>query len=166
MTTSSFNVYELRSQSTWRLFGLTVITYVVYPVHYLKRQTQILNGSLRPADQISDGFMTANFMFAYLSLGLLVPYFFVEEESLLATFSEIADMVSGILILVWSFKVRNRLNQFLGVKLLGPFMTFFFEFLYINYEINKLCENKTRHDSLPDGDAMDYKAGNEPQGLQ
>ncbi len=151
------NIQELKSQSTLRLFLLTVITYAVYPVHYLRRLTNLINVQLVPPDRISHGFIVANFAFAYLSLVLLVPYIVVPEGHPLEIISEVIDMISLILILVWSFKVRNRLNSALGSKPGDPSWfhagwTVFLEYLYINHKINVLSKREAGQGPRTDGE--------------
>ena len=135
------NIQELRSQSTARLFLLTVVTHVVYPAHFLSRLTSRINFSLGPGRRISNGFVSANFVFAYLSLAMFVPYILVPEGHPVETVSDGLDTVSGLLLLIWSFKVRNRLNTLLtsapgATSWFHGFWTFFFQYLYINYKIN------------------------------
>ena len=59
--------------------------------------------------------------------------------------SDTVDTVSIGLTLVWSFKVRDRLNSLLAstpgkVTWFHGFWTFLFQHLYVNYRINALCE--------------------------
>ena len=105
------NIKSLQSQSTTRLFFLTFITYAVYPVYYLKRLTNLLNPSLNPEYRVSDGFITANYIFAYLSLAMIIPYTLVPDGHPVETVSGLADFMNGLLLLIWSFKIRNRLNS-------------------------------------------------------
>jgi hypothetical protein len=95
---------------------------------------------------VSSAFINANFIFAYLSVVLLVPYYLAPEGHPIEVASGIVDFISFILILVWSFKVRNRLNTLLKTRSGYPswfhgFWTFLFEHLYINYKINVLCKD-------------------------
>lgn len=45
-------ISQLKSQNTGRLFGLSIITYFVYPAHYLRRQTKIINQHCQGEDKI------------------------------------------------------------------------------------------------------------------
>ena len=139
----------LKSQTTLRLFLLTAVTYAVYPVYYLRRLTNLLNEDLTSDRRISESFATANFVFAYLSLSALVVYLFVPEGHPAETISWLADRLSLVLILVWSFKVRNRINY---LRALAPgsaswfsgLWTFLFQYLYINYKINIYFETQSK----------------------
>ena len=145
--TRGIRVQELRSQSTARLILLTVVTYAVYPAHFLNRLTSRINVSLHPSRRISNGFVVANFVFAYLSLSMFVAYIFVPAGHPFETVSNLADTVTGLLLLIWSFKVRNRLNALMTSTpdaaswLSGPW-TFVFQHFYINYKINTLGESQ------------------------
>ena len=139
------NIKSLQSQSTWRLIFLTCITYAVYPVHYLKRLTKLINPSLDSEQRISDRFIGANFNFAYLSLALFVPYLFVPEGHPIEIYSALADAATGIFLLIWSFKIRNRLNSLRGATpgdkhWFHGFWTFILQYWYINYRINVLSD--------------------------
>ena len=105
------NFKELQSQSTLRLLLLSVITYYVYPAHYFNRLTKLTNSALSPENRISEAFTTANFIFAYLSVAMFFVYISVPEGDPLEALSGLANLVSGILLLIWAFKIRNRLNS-------------------------------------------------------
>ncbi len=141
------NIQELQSQSTLRLFLLTAVTYAVYPVYFLRRLTNHANVDLALDQRISHDFVVANFFFAYLSLAMFVPYLIVPEGHPVEAISGLIDLVSAVLILVWCFKVRNRLNSLLvlapgSASWFDGLWTFFFQFLYINYKINVLCRRR------------------------
>ena len=138
------NIQNLQSQSTARLFLLTVITYAVYPAHYLNRLTKLINPLLNSEQRISYEFVVASFSFAYLSLALFVPYLLVPEGHPMDALSGLADGLSGLFFLIWSFKIRNRLNSLREATpgdehWFHGFWTFVFQYLYINFKINVLC---------------------------
>ena len=141
---------ELQSESTPRLILLTIVTYGVYPVYYLRRLTNGARPELPLNQRISPRWISVNFVFAYLSLALLVPYWIVpywivDEGHPLQLISNVVDGVSNLLLLFWSFKVRNWLNSLLAatpgkVTWFHGFWTFLLQFTYINYKINALRE--------------------------
>ena len=96
-------IRDLRSQSTWRLFGLAVVTYGVYYAHYIVRQTRVLNERLPDDGKISPAFASSILTLAYLTLGLFIGYLFVEEDHPIAVASNVLDRVWMLLILVWGF---------------------------------------------------------------
>ena len=69
----------LRSQSTWRLFFLGLITLGIYVAHYIKRQTTQMNQYLDLEKQISHTFVNIFLILSYVSVILLIPYILVEE---------------------------------------------------------------------------------------
>lgn len=138
-------IAELKSQSTWRLFGLSLITFMVYAAHYMKRQTEIINNNCEQEDKISDGFITFILAISYLSLFLLIAYFFVEETHPVARIGDTVDRISNICYIVWGFKARNRMNIILlsekkNKEWFHGFWTFLFTPLYFNFKINELDE--------------------------
>ena len=136
---------QLKSQSTWRLLGLSIITFFVYPAHYISRQTKILNEYCDPKNQISNGLVSFIFIFAYLSLALFVPYILVEEGHPIEVISDVVDSISGISFIVWGFKARNRINRVLNLERndkewFHGFWTFLFSPLYFNFKVNQINE--------------------------
>jgi len=103
-------VGQLKSQSTWRLFFLSIITLGIYTAHYIKRQTTIINQHL-DRDQISEGFVNFLLIFAYVTVILIVPYVLVEEGHPVERISDSLDSLWGILVLLWAFMARNRMNM-------------------------------------------------------
>jgi len=139
------DILQLQSQSTAKLVLLSVITYGVYTVYFLRRLTDQINVSLDPEYRISHGFVVTNFVFAYLSLAMLALFLIVPEGHPVVGFSDFLNRIYVILVLVWSFTVRNRLNSLLAstpgtASWFHGFWTFLFQYWYINYKINVLCE--------------------------
>ena len=138
-------ITELKSQSTWKLFGLSLITFFVYAAHYMNRQTRIINAHYEDEDKISDGFVTFILVISYLSLLLFVVYLFVDETHPVAKISDLVDRVSNIAYIVWGFKARNRMNSILSSEKKSKdwfhgLWTFLFSPLYFNYKVNRLNE--------------------------
>ena len=138
--------HELKSQGTWRLFFLSVITLGIYLAHYIRRQTNILNKNLSHGEQISGGFITTILVMSYITAILVIPYSLLEEGHIIERVSDLSDKIFNICLLVWAFKARNRMNTILQVKAGSPhwfhgLWTFLFQGLYFNYKVNKLKEN-------------------------
>ena len=136
-------IRNLKSQSTWRLLGLGIITYGVYYAHYVARQTRIINLQLDAKSQIPPGFVTSILILSYLSLALFFGYLVVDEGHPVAIFSNFADRLWILLILIWGFYARNRLNTLNSANSDNPswfhgLWTFLFSPLYFNYKINVL----------------------------
>jgi hypothetical protein len=138
-------VNQLRSQSTWRLFFLGVITLGIYTAHYIKRQTAIINQYLDKAKQISEGFVSVILIFAYVAVILMIAYVFVEAGHPIEPISDSLHGVWVLLVLIWALKTRNRMNMMLNASQGGPcwfdgVATFLFPVLYFNFKINEISE--------------------------
>ena len=135
----------LKDQSTWKLFFLGVITYGVYFAYYAKKQTIRLNELLSEEDKISIFFLNFLIALAYITLFLFITYFFVDEGSPLDTVGVYLDYGWSILMLVWGFMAKNRVNQIFGFRksdsrFLKGIWIFLFSTMYFNYKINKICD--------------------------
>ncbi len=138
---------KLRWGSTWKLFGLAVITYCVYMVYYARRQTVILNAASPPDKQISLTYFTWWFVVTYSSLALFLVYFFVPDDSIWAKVGNLFDRLDGLLGLIWAFLARGRFHQLLVSEKRTPswfnmFWTFLFQYLYVNFKINQILEKE------------------------
>jgi len=136
---------RLKSQNTWCLLGLSIITYLVYPAHYIKRQSKIINEYCDTEDRISEGFVATIFIFAYLSLALFFPYMLVDEGHPIERVSDLVDKISVITFLIWGFKARNRMNKILDSKVESKewfhgLWTFLFTPFCFNFKVNELNE--------------------------
>ena len=143
-------IEQLKDQSTWRLLVLGIVTGGIYFAHYIKRQTARINNRLEGDAVISGGFIDAIIVLSYLSVALAILNC-VPDEEVHATrqLSSLADQSWGILLIIWGFKARNRLNALyaFGKDDEGWFhglWTFLFTPLYFNYKVNLLNEDSTQ----------------------
>jgi len=150
-------IQSLRSQSTWKLLFLSIITLGIYGAHYMRNQTKSLNKQLSDDQQISNGLVLSILILSYITVALIIPFFVVLDENpqldQLDQISANIDKVLSILILVWGFKARNRMNSLLGLsegglsvskddtKWFHGFWTFLFQYFYFNYKVNKISED-------------------------
>ena len=145
-------VGQLKSQSTWRLVFLSLITLGIYGAYYIKLQTKIINQHLDREGQISATvatFIVALSCISAINLVLLEPH--PVETALL-------DTVWSILVLIWVFKARNRMNMLLAVTKDQPqwfhgLWTFIFFYYYFNFKINRLNESIAEQGAALDGDS-------------
>lgn len=156
------SIEKFKDQSTWRLVGLGIITYGVYFAHYIKRQTDKINGVVDKQERISAGFIYAIIAISYISLILFFAYLAVDDGHPVERASTIFDRACGIMILVWGFKARNRLNSVYEItteneEWFNGFWTFLFSPLYFNYKINRICE-----DSVEPSPSADPRASRPP----
>ncbi len=133
---------ELKCQSTWRLLGLGLITVGTYYAHYCDRQSRIIN-KYSGADPIPPAFVTAIFVVSYATLALFVGYFFVDERHPVSIASNVSDKVWILMILIWGFYARNRVNKLASFTTNDPrrisaVWTFLFSPLHFNYKINAI----------------------------
>ena len=138
-------VKELRSQSTWRLLGLALLTLGVYYGHYMTRQTRIINKHLPEDRKIPPNFVLTILVLGYLTLGLFVGYLFVPEDHPVAVVSDTLDWVWLLMMLFWGFYARSRMNLLTGAERGGPLWfsglwTLLLNPFYFNYKINRLNE--------------------------
>lgn len=146
-------VKDLKKQSTWILLLLNIITFNVYGAHYIYTQSKKLNHVLNEEEKISDLLQGSILLSAYIMmfgtiLSILSYSVFVDS------ISNIASLVLTITLIVWSFKVRNRMNKLLNLhksdsNWFHGFWTFLFPPYYFNYKINCLNEqiNENNHAS-------------------
>ncbi len=131
---------ELVEQSTWRLFWLSFITFGIYFVHYIARQTDKLNIYLDDCQKISKSFISFLILFMYIgSIATLFSIFF--ENKLFEGLENNFSLVSTIFLIIWGFKARNRINKLMNYtrrdnNWFNAFWTFFLTPLYFNYKIN------------------------------
>ena len=151
MNTEHSLIRELKSQSTWRLFGLGFITFGVYFAHYIQRQTDIINKYCEEDDEISDVLVTMILVLSYVS----ILFFFAgiisrEGSQILEEIQNLIDTVANIFFIVWGFKARNRVHQILEIRKysyswFSGLWTFLFTPLYFNYKVNELNEECETH---------------------
>lgn len=136
-------IENLKDQSTWRLFGLGIITYGIYFAHYIRKQSDKINSRLDKDMAISAGFVNFILVMCYLSAALFIPYLFVDDGHPIERIGNAADNVSAVLLVVWGFKARNRVNTLCSFdnksgNWFHGFWTFLFTPLYFNYKVNRL----------------------------
>ncbi len=136
---------QLRSQSTWRLAVLILITWGIYLAHYIRRQTNRLNQCLDEQHRISRALVISILILSYITVILAVHEILVEEGQG-QPISLLLNLTLAILVLIWAFKARNRMNMLLGVAPDEPgsfdeTWTLLFAVLYFNFKINKLYES-------------------------
>ena len=138
-------IEKLKDQSTWKLLGLGIITYGVYFAYYVRRQTDKINSYIDGQAAISNGFIISFFVMSYLSAALFIAYILVPYGHPVETVSDFSDWIWVIMLLVWGFKARNRINSICrfdrsSSSWFHGFWTFLFTPFYFNYKVNQLNE--------------------------
>ncbi len=141
-------IKDLKEQSTWRLLGIGIITYGVYFAYYIKRQTDKINSHLDKESAISNGFINSIMVMSYISAALLIPYMIVDFGHPIEKVSNLSDRIWGIMLIVWGFKARNRVNDISNFNSESShwfhgLWTFLFTPLYFNYKVNQLNDEHT-----------------------
>lgn len=138
-------IENLRDQSTWRLLGLGLITYGVYFAYYIQKQSKEINAAINSDENIPSGFINSILAMSYVSLALFIAYMFVEEGHPIEGISSSVDMIVSIMLIVWGFKARNRVNACCELNTESSvwfhgLWTFLFSPLYFNYKVNCILE--------------------------
>lgn len=137
-------IKKLHVQGSWSLFGLFFITFGIYIAYYIKKQTLTINSFLTDKDKLSYSFINIIIVLSYLSAILaLIPE--NTNNSILNDFSFYTGNLLFILITIWGFKVKNRLNNYYdfnksSIDWFHGLWTFLFTTLYFNYHINCINE--------------------------
>lgn len=136
-------IEQLQDQSTWRLLGLGIVTGGIYWAHYIKKQTARLNARLAGEAVISAGFIHAILVLSYLSVALAIPYVLTGDGQAVNLVSNLADLASSGLLIVWGFKARNRVNTLSAFRKgddgwFHGLWTLLLTPLYFNYKVNQL----------------------------
>lgn len=130
-SSSDGDITKFKRFSTWGVLALSIITFGIYSIYWLHSRTKVLNDiSENPISKsftgISIAFYVANIVFSFAAG--------VNPE--LEILSQLVNLPSSILMIVWAFKMRNRLEPIMN-KSLGGVMVFFFNVYYLNYKINE-----------------------------
>lgn len=126
--------------TTWAVFGLSIITLGLYSLYWIYDRSKKLNSITE--DKISHGFMTATLV-VYLASYVLsfAPLIMGFGSEMLAILEPLLSLASFVMMIVWVFMFRNRLNTITQSEgkptWCGPILTFFFQVLYLNYKINQ-----------------------------
>lgn len=144
-------VKDLKKQKTWILVILNIITLNVYGAHYIYIQSRKLNKILEDDMKISDLLQGTILLSAYIVLvGTILAY--INNSALFDYIANLASLVLTISLIVWSFKIRNRMNKILNLQKSDSnwfhgFWTFLLPPYYFNYKINCLTEQVNENDT-------------------
>ena len=140
------NINVFKRANIWLTILLTFITLGLYFLYWLHTRTKKLN--LIVHHQLSAAFTGFAALLYLLTFLLNILQVFVEVTGRLTdllpyfTFFQIADLVSSILMLVWIFMFRGRLQEGFSSQYfhMGLVLTFFFQIFYLQYKINELID--------------------------
>ena len=136
-------VLRLPRIRTLAVIALTIITLSLYLPYWLYTRSTILNDlQERP---ISRTFMMLAVLVYLASFAMIIPESLYPDSQQIILASSAASLVSNIIMLVWVFSFRNRLNEMTAVTRgskfwLGAVLTFFFQVFYLQYKLNQLID--------------------------
>ena len=147
-------ITHLKSQRTWRLVLLSIITLGIYTAHYIKRQTCIFNKYLDREQKISP-LLVYLIMFISYERVIVLLLSVSMNQIISEDMNFFRNLLRLILVIVWAFQVRNRINKLLlssaNLTLwVNRGLTFFFTIFYINYMINSLNGNSDKEEIMSD----------------
>ena len=151
-------INKLQYISTWKLIGFAILTLGVYPAHYIKRQTKLINEQSEENEKISASFINLIVFIAYLYMGIIIANIVITEYiepssnpvypysyTVWTLVVNILSWLFYIIYMTWSFKARNRMNRILSAQRkekewFHGFWSIIFVNYYFNFKINKLKE--------------------------
>ena len=127
--------------STWWVFLLGIVTLSFYLPFWMYTRTQVLN-RLPGVEPIGDEFVVITVVLYILAEINGLSGLFRPDKGVLDLTSQVVSMASNILFLVWVFKFKNRLNDFLeknvsGYMPLTSMATFFMQVIYLSFKLNQ-----------------------------
>lgn len=153
-TNTSTRLSKLSNQSTWSVFFLSLITLGLYYGHYVSRQTAALN-TTPGIEPLSRDFANLILAFVYISVSVYLVSLKIElSNGSYASITQLMHLVSsfisflcGVLITIWCFKIRNRINTAYAFThgatgWVSGLWCLLFQLLYINYKINTLAQTE------------------------
>jgi hypothetical protein len=143
------NIREFPSQSVWSLIGLTIITITFYFPFWLRKHTKILN-KLLPEDTIGSWWFPVCLTTTVLNFGMVIPEIITNDHPVALGISKMIQHIDIILLVVWTFKIRNRMHVILSAQKKTrewyyAFWTLFFGIFYLQYKVNRLQNQPLRN---------------------
>lgn len=125
--------------STWYVIGLSIITLSFYIPYWLYTRSRKLNAIA--TEPISATFMILSTVIYITSFAVIFIEEFIPKDT--EILFRLFDFIANVLIIVWTFKFRNRMQGFAlgqGIAVGGVF-TFLFQIYYLQYKINQILES-------------------------
>jgi len=124
--------------TTWGVFGLTLITYGIYPIYWLYTRSKVLNESIE--NKMSNGLLASFIVICVGSLLFGLVALFVTND-IVAIVNGVLSIGYLILYLMVLFKFRSRFSAATSVKLSG-IITFLLSVIYLQYKINQAIDRE------------------------
>ena len=131
---------SFRVQSVWLVLFLTVITFGIYAIFWLRQQNKTLS-RVRPDLDVVLLYGNIVLAVAFLSAGLDIASLISSAHGL-DTASNGLDKIFGLMALLLALQVRNGFNLLLGAKKgddrwFSGVWTWLFGVAYLQYKMNK-----------------------------
>lgn len=148
-TAQGKNLSEIYTRfSAWAVLGLSIITLGIYSVFWLYGRSKAINAV--SDEPIGAAFVnTTIVLFVLSSLNTITGFFDIipPDNVGLVLMSSIISFASSIMIIVWVFKIRDRIHLYSGREKgdsawAGPILTFFLNILYLQYKINQTIDEE------------------------
>ncbi|WP_432455367.1 MULTISPECIES: DUF4234 domain-containing protein [unclassified Agarivorans] len=136
---------ELQMISTWRLFFYSAITLGVYSGYYIKALSHKVNQLDNNLPAIHNTLVETLFVLCWLGPLSLVKEIWFKDQPIFVLADALLNWLGFILVVVWAFKVRNRINLTFDFAKTDHqfwfygFWCFVFNSFYINYRLNHVC---------------------------
>lgn len=139
VNSSSDGVQNFSRFTAWGVFGLSIITFGIYPIYWLYSRAQVLNGFHER--KIANGLLIS--LLAVVIGSFLIGFVqeAIEEFGIVDYLAIIINLLYMILYLVVLFGFRNRLSTILDTNL-NAFYTLFGNVIYLQYKINQAIDNQ------------------------
>lgn len=139
VNSSSDGVQNFSRFTAWGVFGLSIITFGIYPIYWLYSRAQVLNGFHER--KISNGLLMTLLVVVITSFLIGFAQGFSEELGFIDALAGLLNLAYFILYLVVLFGFRNRMINVLNTSL-NPVFTFFGNVIYLQYKINQAIDNQ------------------------
>lgn len=137
---------ELKWDSTHKLVFFAILSFGIYPVFYIKRQSQIFNSHFE-SERISMLFVLVLLLIIIFGAVFTIFSFINLENVQVSKINNILGFLAESMMIFWASKFRNRINKSFNYSKGNPeyfkaWYTFLFSLFYINYKINQINELK------------------------
>lgn len=126
-------VENFKRFTAWGVFGLSIITFGIYPLYWLYTRSNILNTFHH--NKVSQNILLAFVITIILSYSIGIFSSVYEENAPLAIADGVLSLVYIVFYLIVLFSLHNRLKEVTGDNF-NPVLTFFFSSIYMQYKIN------------------------------
>lgn len=146
---ASGSFYGLTRKSIWLMIGLTIITFGIYEPYWYLTRLQRFNALSSSAKFNQTSILIWLVWFVVDAIIIVFAILSPESSTLqsLELIEGIGNLVAAIFALILAFRAKKILQEHLAVNdndySMSGVATFFFQFFYIQYKINRLMNSTT-----------------------